>query len=105
MAQVFDLADPKHALFPVEHHPMLLQAGQDSLQVSHLLSVVGAGDQTIVHIDKHVRHILQDLIHQLLKGLARVAQPEGHAQVLEEPGGSTVEAYDFFTIYQSHLAV
>ena len=63
---------------------MLLEDGEDLLQVLHLLLMCAASYQHVIQVHKDKREATQYIVHQPLEGLACVAEAKWHPDELEE---------------------
>ena len=78
----------KGAFGKVDEKAVGSQNGEKLMKMVKVLLRGGAGHQDIIQVDENERKVMQDVVHQSLEGLSRVAEAKGHSEVLIEAKGS-----------------
>ena len=75
---------PNDALLQVDDETVLGEAGEQRVQVLHVLSHVPAGHQTVIEVDKQERQVGEDSIHQPPESLGCILEAERHVKELKK---------------------
>ena len=81
MAQESDVFRQKVTLTKVDGETISIQDAKHFPEHNQIWSHVRGADEDVVQVDEDVGHLRQQVVHQSLKRLCRVFQPEGHVQI------------------------
>jgi hypothetical protein len=85
VAQELDGGGGENALLCVNHQTRLAQPRENFPQMLQVFLLVPAGYNDVIQVAEDEGEARQDAVHHPLEGVARIAQPEGHAAKLEQP--------------------
>jgi len=78
----------KGALGEVDEEAVVSEEVEELSEVGEVLLEVGAGHQDVVEINKEEGKVLEDVVHEALEGLCRIAEAKGHGEVFVKSEGS-----------------
>ena len=74
----------KGAFGRVDYQAILLQDGEELLEVFQVFLQGAAGDDVVVEVGEDKGQVAEELVHQPLEGLRGIAEAKRHEQVFEE---------------------
>ena len=83
----------KRAFLVVDKNAIGSEDGKDLVEVVEVLLKGRTGNENVIKVDKGERKILENVVHQTLKGLSSITEAIGHVKILKEAEGSNHSSF------------